>query len=73
LIVELDTLETQYQQEQELTEQLLACRRDLASERSRFTVTTCLVQHASPLGLDVDARTVATVIADWTGFRSRHC
>jgi type VI secretion system protein VasG len=26
------------------------------------------VQHASPLlGLDVDARTVATVIADWTG------
>jgi type VI secretion system protein VasG len=28
LIVQLDTLETQYQQEQELTQQLLVCRRD---------------------------------------------
>lgn len=70
LIVQLDTLETQYQQEQELTRQLLACRSDLSRQADIVALQSQLhlVQHASPLlGLDVDARTVATVIADWTG------
>jgi type VI secretion system protein VasG len=70
LIVELDTLETQYQQEQDLTQQLLVCRRDLSRQKEVAALQSQLrlVQHASPLlGLDVDARTVATVIADWTG------
>jgi type VI secretion system protein VasG len=70
LIVELDTLETQYQQEQDLTQQLLVCRRDPSRQKEVAALQSQLrlVQHASPLlGLDVDARTVATVIADWTG------
>lgn len=70
LIVELDELGTQYQQEQELTQQLLACRRDPSrqTEIAALQSQLRLVQHTSPLlGLDVDARTVATVIADWTG------
>ncbi|UGB01481.1 type VI secretion system ATPase TssH [Leclercia sp. G3L] len=70
IILALDTLETQYGQELKLIGELLACRTDIsrqaeiASLQSRLTA----VQQGNPLlGLDVDARTVATVIADWTG------
>ncbi|WP_336221604.1 type VI secretion system ATPase TssH [Citrobacter amalonaticus] len=70
LIVELDERETQYGQELALTEQLMACRADI----SRQAETAALQQQLSELQQndpllfpDVDARTVATVIADWTG------
>jgi type VI secretion system protein VasG len=51
LIVQLDTLETQYQQEQELTRQLLACRSDLSRQADIVALQSQLhlVQHASPL------------------------
>ncbi len=70
IILELDTLETQYGQELKLTEKLLACRTDLSrhAEISSLQSQLISVQQGNPLlGLDVDARTVATVIADWTG------
>ncbi|QWR83020.1 type VI secretion system ATPase TssH (plasmid) [Cronobacter sakazakii] len=70
ILMELDVLETQYGQEITLTEQLLACRRDLSrqAESASLQSELAIVQQGTPLlGLDVDARTVATVIADWTG------
>ncbi|WP_218801533.1 type VI secretion system ATPase TssH [Klebsiella quasipneumoniae] len=70
LILALDTLETQYGQELQLTEALRACRRDLSRQGEINDLQNALTaaQHGNPLlGLDVDVRTVATVIADWTG------
>lgn len=70
IIVELDALETQYGQELKLTEELLACRTDISrqGEIADLQMQLTAVQQNTPLlGLDVDARTVATVIADWTG------
>ncbi|ELY4521049.1 type VI secretion system ATPase TssH [Cronobacter muytjensii] len=70
IILALDTLETQYGQELALTEQLLACRAELSRQAELTALREQLaeVQQDNPLlGLDVEARTVATVIADWTG------
>ncbi|WP_323840084.1 type VI secretion system ATPase TssH [Photorhabdus africana] len=60
----------QYQQEKQLTQQLLAIRQDsnrqdeLAALQQRLDT----LQQGKPLlSPDVDVRTVATVIADWTG------
>lgn len=67
---ELEVLESQYAKELALTEQLLACRTDLSRQAEMVEIQQQLldIQQAHPLlGLDVDARTVATVIADWTG------
>ncbi|EIY5094135.1 type VI secretion system ATPase TssH [Klebsiella sp. C239] len=70
LILALDTLEIQYGQELQLTEALRACRRDISRQGEINDLQNALTaaQHGNPLlGLDVDVRTVATVIADWTG------
>ena len=70
IILALDTLETQYGQELTLTEELLACRADISRQAEIAALQSQLtaIQQGNPLlGLDVDARTVATVIADWTG------
>ncbi|MFK3711316.1 type VI secretion system ATPase TssH [Leclercia adecarboxylata] len=70
IILELDILETQYGQELKLTEELLACRADIARQTDIADLQRQLtdVQQGNPLlGIDVDARTVANVIADWTG------
>ncbi|WP_367908773.1 type VI secretion system ATPase TssH [Enterobacter cloacae] len=70
IILELDEREAQYGQELKLTEELLACRADLSRQADIAGLQQQLsdVQQGNPLlGLDVDARTVATVIADWTG------
>ncbi|WP_336215291.1 type VI secretion system ATPase TssH [Enterobacter sp. P82] len=70
LIVELDELETQYGQELRLTEQLLESRQDISRQSEMLALQQELngMQHSNPLlSVDVDVRTVATVIADWTG------
>ncbi|MGL4723947.1 MAG: type VI secretion system ATPase TssH [Scandinavium sp.] len=70
LIVSLDELETQYGEELKLTEQLLETRRDISrqSETNALQQQLNSMQQKSPLlSVDVDVRTVATVIADWTG------
>ncbi|EOL8956420.1 type VI secretion system ATPase TssH [Cronobacter dublinensis] len=70
IILLLDDLETRYGQELKLTEELLACRTDISrqGEIADLQMQLTAVQQNNPLlGLDVDVRTVATVIADWTG------
>lgn len=70
LIVALDELQTQYGQELKLTGQLLESRQDISRRSETRTLQQKLkgMQHSNPLlSVDVDVRTVATVIADWTG------
>jgi type VI secretion system protein VasG len=70
LIVALDELETQYSQEMKLTGQLRESRQDISRQREiqRLQQELNEMQHSNPLlSLDVDVRTVANVIADWTG------
>ncbi|WP_312177050.1 type VI secretion system ATPase TssH [Pseudescherichia sp.] len=70
IILQLDALETQYGQELALSEQLLACRADISRQRELAALRHQLaeVQQSLPLlEVDVGVRTVATVIADWTG------
>ncbi len=70
IILQLDERETRYGQELALTQELLACRTDISrqGEIADLQMQLTAVQQNTPLlGLDVDARTVATVIADWTG------
>ena len=70
LIVELDELETRYGQELKLTEQLLKSRQDIPRQSETHALQQELngMQHSNPLlSVDVNVRTVATVIADWTG------
>ncbi|WP_236348925.1 AAA family ATPase, partial [Enterobacter cancerogenus] len=67
---DLGALEARYGEELNLTKQLSECRQDLSRHADIADLQQRLtgVQQGSPLlGLDVDARTVATVIADWTG------
>ncbi|MFH8133007.1 type VI secretion system ATPase TssH [Pantoea osteomyelitidis] len=70
LIVELDELKTQYDQQRRLTEQLLESRQDISRQEETRDLQQQLngIQHSNPLlSVDVDVRTVANVIADWTG------
>ena len=70
LIVELDELETQYGQALKLTERLLEIRQDISCQSETHALQQELngLQQSNPLlSVDVDVRTVATVIADWTG------
>ena len=70
LRAELDELEIRYGQELKLTEQLLASRQDISRQSEICTLQQELsgIQHNNPLlSVDVDVRTVANVIADWTG------
>lgn len=69
-IVTLDELETQYGLEMKLTEQLRESRQDISRQRESHRLQQELneMQRSTPLlSLDVDVRTVANVIADWTG------
>ena len=70
IILQLDALETQYGQELTVSEQLLACRTDISrqAEMADLQAQLCAAQQGNPLlEVDVSVRTVATVIADWTG------
>ncbi|MDN8559104.1 type VI secretion system ATPase TssH [Citrobacter werkmanii] len=70
LIVELDVLESQYGRELSLTEQLLDVRQDISRQADIGSLQNQLstLQGNTPLlSVDVDARSVANVIADWTG------
>ncbi|WP_329911743.1 type VI secretion system ATPase TssH [Serratia quinivorans] len=63
-------LETQYHAEKALTQQLLDVRQDVSRQEEIAALQQQLsdLQGGAPLlSLDVDVRTVAHVIADWTG------
>jgi len=70
LMAELEELETRYVQELKLTEQLMECRQGTSRQSEMYRLQQALngMQHSNPLlTVDVDVRTVANVIADWTG------
>jgi type VI secretion system protein VasG len=70
LIVELDLLESQYGLELDLTKQLLETRQDISRQTdiNQLQNQLSVLQGNTPLlSMDVDTRTVANVIADWTG------
>ncbi|QUT17931.1 type VI secretion system ATPase TssH [Rahnella inusitata] len=70
LAVSQQTLEQQYEAEKHLTAQIIDARQEAADPARLAALQEELsaVQGNAPLlSLDVDARTVATVIADWTG------
>ena len=70
LVVELDERETQYAQELALTRQLLDVRQDISRQEEIAVLQqqlSSLQGNAPLLTPDVDTRTVANVIADWTG------
>ncbi|HGM5452316.1 TPA: type VI secretion system ATPase TssH [Serratia marcescens] len=72
LTVEFDELETRYAQELTLTERLLESRQDISrqSETHKLLQELNGMKHSTTnplLSVDVDVRTVANVIADWTG------
>ncbi|CNL84163.1 type VI secretion system ATPase TssH [Yersinia aleksiciae] len=70
LAAEQQTLEQQYAAEQRLTALIIDARQDIANAAhlARLQEELSQIQGNAPLlSLDVDVRTVATVIADWTG------
>ncbi|CNI95866.1 ClpV1 family T6SS ATPase [Yersinia frederiksenii] len=70
LVVEQQQLDQQYQEEKRLTSLIVEARHDIANVADLVTLQEELSQiqgNAPLLSLDVDVRTVATVIADWTG------
>ena len=70
LAVSQQKLEQQYEAEKHLTAQIIDARQEAADPARLAALQEELsaVQGNAPLlSLDVDARTVATVIADWTG------
>ncbi|HEN3619773.1 TPA: type VI secretion system ATPase TssH [Yersinia enterocolitica] len=70
LAVGQQQLEQQYEAEKRLTTLIIDARQDIANAAHLATLQEELSQiqgNAPLLSLDVDVRTVATVIADWTG------
>lgn len=67
---ELGEREMQYGQELSLTKQLLETRQDISRQsetRDLQQQLTGMQQNSPLLSVDVDNRTIANVIADWTG------
>ncbi|CNC58020.1 Clp ATPase [Yersinia similis] len=70
LVVGQQQLEQQYTEEKRLTTLIIDARQDIANAAHLAMLQAELSQiqgNAPLLSLDVDVRTVATVIADWTG------
>ncbi len=67
LQAEAGHLETQYQQEKRLAQQIMTLRQE-GTDSTELQQQLRTHQGFAPLlALDVDARAVATVVADWTG------
>ncbi|EHI0358083.1 AAA domain-containing protein, partial [Escherichia coli] len=70
LMTARDDLEQQYARERELTGELLESRSDISRQSETLHLQQALhdIQQNQPLlSVDVDVRTVAGVVADWTG------
>lgn len=70
LALQLETLEQRFEQEKEIICQLIESRQDPKNAKLSAQLQQQLIQlqqDAPLLNPDVDVRTVATVIADWTG------
>ncbi|MEQ4973940.1 type VI secretion system ATPase TssH [Enterobacter cloacae] len=70
LEAELDTLERRLETEHRMVAELMACRQDISRQADIHTLQQqldFLQQDGALIHPDVDVRTVADVIADWTG------
>ena len=68
--VEIDTQQQHFAAEKVLAEQLMACRQDISRQEDVHALQqqlSQLQQSDALVQVDVDTRTVANVIADWTG------
>ncbi|HHL2499692.1 TPA: type VI secretion system ATPase TssH [Yersinia enterocolitica] len=68
--VDIDTLEQRFSEEKALAEQLMVCRQDISRQvdiNGLQQQLDTLQQDNALIQVDVDTRTVANVIADWTG------
>jgi len=66
----INTLEQRFSEEKNLAEQLILCRQDISRQADVHHLQQQLnrvQQDHALIQLDVDTRTVANVIADWTG------
>ncbi|KEY59810.1 type VI secretion system ATPase TssH [Serratia sp. DD3] len=66
----LETLDHRFNAEKALVQQLMTCRQDLSRQTEVTSLQHQLEQLQQPeplIQVDVDTRTVANVIADWTG------
>ena len=65
-----DTLTARLAEEKVLTQRLMACRQDISRQNEIYDLKqqlSALQQPHALVQVDVDMRTVANVIADWTG------
>ena len=70
LDADIDSLEQRFVQEKTLAEQLMVCRQDISRQADINDLQQqldTLQQDNALIQMDVDTRTVANVIADWTG------
>ena len=67
---DIDTQEQRFSAEKALAEQLMACRQDISRQADIHALQqqlNTLQQESALVQVDVSTRTVANVIADWTG------
>ncbi|SFN14897.1 type VI secretion system protein VasG [Candidatus Pantoea varia] len=70
LAADIETQQQRFAKEKAVAEQLMACRQDVSRQADIHTLQQCLSQlqqDSALIQIDVDIRTVANVIADWTG------
>lgn len=70
LDADIKTQQQRFAQEKSLAEQLMTCRQDISRQEEIHSLQqqlSQLQQDAALIQIDVDTRTVANVIADWTG------
>ena len=70
LDADIETQQQRFAQEKSLAEQLMTCRQDISRQEEIHSLQqqlSQLQQDAALMQIDVDTRTVANVIADWTG------
>ncbi|MBN7123358.1 ClpV1 family T6SS ATPase [Erwinia billingiae] len=70
LDADIETQQQRFAQEKSLAEQLMTCRQDISRQEEIHSLQqqlSQLQQDAALIQIDVDTRTVANVIADWTG------
>ncbi|MEN4977824.1 type VI secretion system ATPase TssH [Erwinia billingiae] len=70
LDADIETQQQRFAQEKSLAEKLMTCRQDISRQEEIHSLQqqlSQLQQDAALIQIDVDTRTVANVIADWTG------
>ncbi|RJT37376.1 type VI secretion system ATPase TssH [Rahnella woolbedingensis] len=70
LAADIETQQQRFSEEKAVADQLMACRQDISRQADIHALQqklSQLQQNSALIQIDVDTRTVANVIADWTG------